>query len=124
MSSVHNHPAGPGNHHASHGSVKSYVIGFALSLVLTILSFWAVKSGVVPHGEILPAIVVLAVVQLLVQLVFFLHMGTGPDKGENLGVFVFTLLIIAIMVAGTVWVMHNMNANMMPMHTMSALQAG
>lgn len=125
MSGVHNLPAGAANHDASHGSVKSYVIGFVLSLVLTVLSFWAVKSGAVPHGEIIPAIVVLAVVQLVVQLVFFLHMTASGDSGENLGIFVFTILIIAIMVAGTTWVMHNMNVNMMvPMHQVSSMQAG
>ena len=53
--------------------------------------------------------------QLLVQLVFFLHMGTSPEQRENLSPFIFTVLIIAIIVGGSAWVLHNMNANMMPM---------
>lgn len=122
MSGSHPHPDHAQAHAGSHGSVKGYVVGFVLSLVLTALSFWAVKSGVVPHGMILPAIVVLAVVQLLVQLVFFLHMGTAADQRDNLSIGVFTLLIIAIIVCGSLWVMHNMNANMMhPMDLMPGM---
>lgn len=119
MSSVH-HQTETAPHGGSHGSVKSYVVGFLLSLVLTAGSFWAVQGGVVPHGMMLPAIVVLAVVQLLVQLVFFLHMGTAEDQRHNVAIFIFTMVIIAIVVCGSLWVLHNMNANMMhPMDLMS-----
>ncbi|WP_049621560.1 cytochrome o ubiquinol oxidase subunit IV [Frateuria defendens] len=121
MSSA-NHHSSPASGKSSHGSFKSYIVGFILSLVLTVLSFGAVMSGAVPKGLVLPAIVVLCVAQLIVQLVFFLHMGTSPDERDNTAIFLFTMLIIAIVVAGSLWVMHNANVNMMPMH-MSAGQA-
>ena len=110
-SAIHNAHAG------SHGSWKSYIIGFILSLVTTLASFWLVMSGKVPHNMILPGIVVLAIAQLVVQLVYFLHMGTAPDQRDNFAIFLFTGLIIAIVVCGSLWVLHNMNVNMM--HPMS-----
>jgi cytochrome o ubiquinol oxidase subunit IV len=99
--------------HNVHGSLKSYTVGFALSLILTVLSFGCVMSGAVPQHLVVPGIVVFCVVQLLVQLVFFLHMGTAPEQRDNLSIGVFSLLIIAIVVVGSVWVMHNMNIHMM-----------
>ena len=99
--------------HNSHGSLKSYIIGFALSLILTVLSFGCVMSGAVPQHLVVPGIVVFCVIQLLVQLVFFLHMGTAPEQRDNLSIGVFSLLIIAIVVVGSIWVMHNMNTHMM-----------
>jgi cytochrome o ubiquinol oxidase subunit IV len=97
----------------SHGSLKSYVVGFALSLILTVLSFGCVMSDAVPQHLVMPGIVVFCVIQLLVQLVFFLHMGTAPDQRDNLSIGVFSLLILAIVVVGSTWVMHNMNVHMM-----------
>jgi cytochrome o ubiquinol oxidase subunit IV len=105
--------------HNSHGSLKSYTVGFILSLVLTVLSFGCVMSGAVPQHLVVPGIVVFCVIQLLVQLVFFLHMGTAPDQRDNLSIGVFSLLIIAIVVVGSVWVMHNMNLYMMQPMTQS-----
>jgi cytochrome o ubiquinol oxidase operon protein cyoD len=102
-------------HEAPHGSIKSYGIGFALSLILTFASFGVVMSGLVPHELRLTAIVALALVQLLVQLIYFLHMGTAKDQRENTAVFGVTAVLLAIVVAGSLWVMHNANENMMPM---------
>jgi cytochrome o ubiquinol oxidase operon protein cyoD len=105
----------PSHASASHGSIKSYAIGFILSLILTLASFGAVMTGMVAHSMRLDAIVALAVVQLLVQLVYFLHMGSAPDQRHNTAIFVCTALLIVIVVAGSLWVMHNANVNMMPM---------
>lgn len=113
MSKVHTSSHGPGN--PSHSSLRSYVIGFALSLLLTILSFGAVMSGVVPKPMILAAIVILAIAQLLVQLVFFLHLGAAPEQRNNTVVFLLTVLLIATIVAGSLWVIGNAKVNMMPM---------
>lgn len=108
------HPVSPDHGHGdAHGSLKSYVVGFGLSVLLTLASFGTVMSGAVPHHLMMPGIVVFAVAQLLVQLVFFLHMGTSPGKRGNLAIMLFTVLILAIVVIGSLWVMHNMNANMM-----------
>lgn len=101
---------------SSHGSIGGYAVGLALSFLLTIGSFGAVMTGVVPHELRLTAIVALCVVQLLVQLVWFLHLGTRKDQRENTAIFVCTALLIAIVVSGSLWVMHNANTNMMPTH--------
>ncbi|OZI22773.1 cytochrome o ubiquinol oxidase subunit IV [Bordetella genomosp. 7] len=108
------------DHHdsAAHGTLKSYLVGFGLSIILTLLSFGLVMADAVPQRLALPGIVVLCVVQLLVQLVYFLHMGTSPSQRDNLSVFVFSVFVIAIIVGGSAWVLHNMNANMM--HPMPA----
>jgi cytochrome o ubiquinol oxidase operon protein cyoD len=108
------HASTHNSHKASHGSLKSYITGFGLSLVLTALSFGAVMSGLVPHDMILGALTILAIVQLLVQLVFFLHLGAAPEQRNNTIIFVLTILLIATIVAGSLWVMHNANVNMMP----------
>lgn len=100
-------------HDESHGSLKSYIIGFALSVVLTLLSFGAVMSGQLPRNVALVAIVVLCVAQLLVQLSFFLHLGMSPKQRENMLAFAITLMFLTIIVVGSLWVLHNMNANMM-----------
>jgi cytochrome o ubiquinol oxidase operon protein cyoD len=99
--------------HADHGSTKSYLIGFALSVLLTLASFGVVMSGLVPHDLMMPGIIVFGVAQLVVQLVCFLHMGTSPSQRGNLAIMLFTLLILAIVVVGSLWVLHNMNVNMM-----------
>ena len=120
MSSQHGHISGADHKHASHGSLKSYIVGFILSIVLTLLSFGCVMSGAVPHDLILPGIMVFCVAQVLVQLVFFLHLSAAPGQRDNLSIGVFTVLIIAIVVVGSLWVLHNMNVNMMhPAQTMS-----
>ena len=110
----HSHDlAHPEAAHADHGSTKSYLVGFALSVVLTLASFGVVMSGLVPHQLMMPGIVVFGVAQLLVQLVCFLHMGTSPSQRSNLAIMLFTMLILAIVVVGSLWVLHNMNENMM-----------
>ena len=89
---------------ASHGSVKTYMTGFILSIILTVIPFWMVILG---------TILAMAVVQVLVHLVCFLHMNTKSDEGWNMTAFVFTVLIIAILVVGSIWIMWNLNYNMM-----------
>jgi cytochrome o ubiquinol oxidase operon protein cyoD len=113
MSTNHHHPVDAG-HTSSHGSIRTYSVGLALSTALTLASFGAVMTGVVPHELRLAAIVFLCVAQLLVQLVYFLHLGTAKDQRDNTVVFVCTGLVIAIVVAGSLWVIHNANVNMMP----------
>lgn len=97
-----------------HGNLSGYVIGFVVCIALTLASFGAVMTGLLPHGAVMGVLVLLCVVQLLVQLVFFLHLGSAPDQRSNTGIFICTALLIAIIVAGSLWVTHNANANMMP----------
>lgn len=101
-------------HDAAHGNLSSYMLGFALSIILTLASFWLVMSGKVGQASATVGLVVLCVIQLLVQLIFFLHLGTAKSQRENTLAFLFTLLILGIIVAGSLWVLHNMNVLMMP----------
>ncbi len=105
-----------------HGNLTGYTIGFAVCIVLTLASFGAVMTGLLPRGTVMGVLAMLCVAQLLVQLVFFLHLGSAPDQRSNTGIFICTALLIAIIVAGSLWVMHNANANMMPT-TMSVQRA-
>ena len=99
-----------------HGNLSDYVIGLGLSGLFTLASFGAVMTGLLPRGAVMGVLVALCVAQLLAQLVFFLHLGSAPDQRANTGIFVCTALLIAIIVAGSLWVTHNANANMMPTH--------
>ncbi|WP_024870957.1 cytochrome o ubiquinol oxidase subunit IV [Tolumonas lignilytica] len=104
----------PVNHSgASHGTTKSYITGFILSVILTVIPFWLVMSPSLPKPTILMIIVGFALVQILVQLGYFLHMNTKSDEGWNMISFVFTVLIIAIVVVGSLWIMFHLNTNMM-----------
>jgi cytochrome o ubiquinol oxidase subunit IV len=71
-------------------------------------------TNAIPRELMLPAITFLAVVQLLVQLLFFLHLGAAPEQRNNTVIFLLTTLLIATVVGGSLWVMHNANVNMMP----------
>lgn len=108
MSDSHTAPGG-----ASHGSVKTYVTGLILSLVLTVIPFAAVMSGAFETGTTVLIVVAMAVAQILVQLVMFMHMNTHSDEGWNLTSFIFTLTILALVVGGSLWIMHHLQLNMM-----------
>lgn len=97
----------------SHGTYKSYILGFILSIALTLLSYFAATSGSFTVAITYGLITLLAVAQLFVQLIFFLHLNSSEGGKWNLASFVFTVLIVAILVIGSLWVMHNMNYNMM-----------
>jgi len=98
---------------AQHGSVKTYMVGFILSIILTGIPFWMVMDGSASHATILAVILVTAVVQIMVHLVCFLHMNTSSSERWNVVALAFTVLIIAILVVGSIWIMWNLNLNMM-----------
>ncbi|WP_434998298.1 cytochrome o ubiquinol oxidase subunit IV [Pectobacterium brasiliense] len=98
---------------ASHGSVKSYVIGFVLSVILTVIPFSMVMSGTASHSAILFTVMGCAVVQILVHLVYFLHLNTSSEERWNVVALVFAVLIIAIVVVGSIWIMMSAHHNMM-----------
>jgi len=100
-------------HETSHGTYKSYVVGFILSIILTLASYFAVTSHNFAAGTTYVIITILAIAQRLVQLIFFLHLNSDEDGRWNLLSFVFTAIITLILVAGSLWVMYNMNYNMM-----------
>ena len=93
------------------------MVGFVLSIILTAIPFWLVMSKVIADRN--TAVLVLggfAVVQILVHMVFFLHMNGKVEGGWTLLSTIFTGVFVAIAIAGTLWVMFHMNANMMPEH--------
>ena len=99
----------------SHASVKSYLIGFVLSVVLTAIPFGMVMDKA-HYGfgveTVLAAILVLAVVQVFVHVVYFLHMDRSAEQRWNVVAFAFTVMILVIVVSGSVWIMHNATSNM------------
>lgn len=103
-------------HNSNHGTLKSYIIGFILSIALTIIPYLIVVNHAFAINVVALSVVAIGIVQLLVQLIFFLHLNTSQDGQDNLLSFVFTFLIIAILVVGSLWIMYNMNINMMPSH--------
>lgn len=98
---------------AGHGSVRSYVIGFVLSVVLTAAAFGLVMQQVFGPIESIVAIAVLAFIQILVHLVFFLHMNTSLSQRWNLLSLASAVLVAVILIGGTLWVLHNVGAHMM-----------
>lgn len=95
--------------------------GFVLSIILTAIPFWLVMGNIISDRS--TAVMVLggfAVVQILVHMVFFLHMNGKIEGGWTLLSTIFTVVFVAIGIAGTLWVMFHMNTNMMPQHTMPA----
>jgi cytochrome o ubiquinol oxidase operon protein cyoD len=86
-------------------SFFSYAVGFLFSVILTLGSFWVAPL----LGTFAPVVIVaLAIAQLFVQLTFFLHMGRERGPKWNLGIFMFTVVIIGILLGGTLWIMHNL----------------
>ena len=110
----HGHDHGRDESGASHGSVGSYLFGFIASLVLTAIPFALVMTHAMPAHTLIPVIVVIGVVQIIVHLIYFLHMNTSSTQSWNNLAFFFTLVILGILIIGTLWVMYHMNANMMP----------
>jgi cytochrome o ubiquinol oxidase operon protein cyoD len=98
--------------------VRGYLIGLALAAVLTVASFWAAGSDVI-YGPAIPvALVALAVAQMGVHLVFFLHVTSGPDNTNNVLALAFGVLIVALVLVGSLWIMAHLHANLMPMDGM------
>ncbi|MGE5158253.1 MAG: cytochrome o ubiquinol oxidase subunit IV [Gemmatimonas sp.] len=95
--------------------VLGYVIGLGLAILLTATSFFIAGTNLVWQPSIPVALIVLAIAQMGVHLVFFLHITTGPDNTNNVMALAFGLLIVFLVVGGSVWIMSHLNANMMPM---------
>lgn len=108
------------DHHGDaepHSSLRDYTIGFMLSVILTAIPFWLVMAKVIADRN--TAVLVLggfAVIQILVHMVYFLHMNGKVEGGWTMLSTIFTVVFVAIAIAGTLWVMFHMNANMMPEH--------
>jgi cytochrome o ubiquinol oxidase operon protein cyoD len=103
----------PGTPHDSMVSETiSYVAGLGLALVLTGVSFWVASTGTLWGPGVATGLVVLAIAQMGVHLVFFLHITSGPDNTNNVLALAFGVLIVFLVMVGTIWIMTHMNANM------------
>ncbi len=99
----------------AHGSRKDYVIGFLLSVLLTAIPFALVMTNAFADTRITAGIVmVCAVVQIVVHMIYFLHMNTKSESGWTLMALIFTVVLVVIVLSGSLWVMYHMNLNMMP----------
>lgn len=119
MDGSHPAPAPHGSYQAtavqgSHATLSGYVTGLLLSILLTATPFALVMSGAAPASIVVPACIGLGVVQIVVHLRYFLHMNGSSDQTWNNAALVFTVIIVAILVVGSVWVMYHLDVNMMP----------
>lgn len=95
------------------GSLKSYIIGFILSIALTLAAYYLVVDHILTSWPLIIAVSGLAVAQVLVQLFFFLHLGKEPSPYWNIAAMASMLFVLAILVIGTLWIMYNLDYNMM-----------
>ena len=101
---------------AAHGSVKEYVIGLILSIVLTAIPFGLVMSGALGEALTIAVILLCAVGQVLVQLIFFLHMNGSSEQVWNTVSAVFVVVLVAILIVGSIWIMQHLDHNMLMGH--------
>lgn len=113
-----------GNHgHDDHGhheiemphvTKRDYVVGFILAVILTVIPFWLVMNRPLEAGPTIAIIMIFAVVQVVVHMVYFLHMTPSQEGGWTFTTLIFTLIVVVIMLAGSLWVMSHLHSNMMP----------
>lgn len=97
-----------------HATMRDYVVGFILAVILTVIPFWLVMSRPLDAGVTIAIILTFAVIQVVVHMVYFLHMTPKQEGGWTFTTLIFTLIVVVIMLAGSIWVMHHMTTNMMP----------
>jgi cytochrome o ubiquinol oxidase operon protein cyoD len=112
----HPHPASAmAGQQAGHSTRRGYLIGFLLSVVLTAIPFWLVMSGVLDGQTTAIIVTFLALAQIVVHTIFFLHVNTRAEGGWTLLALVFTTIIVVIVILGSLWIMYHLHGNMMPM---------
>jgi cytochrome o ubiquinol oxidase operon protein cyoD len=128
MSSNTEHNLAPGAHaahghdddHDDHGGAspstfKGYMTGFVLAVILTVIPFWLVMGNVLKDTSTTGLVILaIAAVQIVVHMIYFLHMNTSSQGGWSMMALVFTIVLVVIMLAGSIWVMYHLNTNMMP----------
>lgn len=114
--STHSSYAAPESRGNGHDGRRAHRIGSVLSIILTVVPFWLVMSGALPDPGVTAAIIfALALIQIVVHVVSFLHLDTQSEGGWTLLAFLFTAVIVVLTIGGSVWVMYHLNTNMMPM---------
>lgn len=115
------HSHSHGDDHA-HGSMRSYMVGFWLSVILTAIPFYLVMSGVIENKQLTSVLIMaFAAAQIIVHMICFLHMNAKSESGWILMALLFTIIIVVITLSGSLWVMYHLNANMMIDHNMSQM---
>ena len=95
------------------GSLGSYLTGFVFSIILTLIAYYVVTAKLYSSNlQVVSIIISLAILQLFVQLIFFLHLGRESKPRWNVTVFVFAATVVLIVVFGSIWIMNNLNYNM------------
>jgi cytochrome o ubiquinol oxidase operon protein cyoD len=113
----------PGEEEGSVGQrLLGYGVGLGLAMLLTATSFFVISTDLFWLPSIPVAIVVLAIAQMGVHVVFFLHITTGPDNTNNVMALAFGILIVLLVVGGSLWIMANLNHNTMPMDQLMQMQ--
>ena len=115
-------PGDEGEHNSLTKGISGYVIGLVLALGLTAASFWLIKNHLIYGPGIPMAIITLAIAQMGIHLVFFLHLSTGPDNINNVMALAFGILIVCLVIFGSMWIMGHLNHNMMPMDKLMQMQ--
>ncbi|HTG38146.1 cytochrome o ubiquinol oxidase subunit IV [Sphingomonas sp.] len=117
------HAESHGEGGAAHATRGGYVTGFVLSVILTAIPFALVMGGFIADERVTAGIVMaMAVVQIVVHMIYFLHMSAKSENGWTLMALIFTAVIVVITIAGSLWVMVNMNRYMMPPMTPTSAQ--
>jgi cytochrome o ubiquinol oxidase operon protein cyoD len=106
----------PASGHEIAEGLLVYIIGLFLAGLITAVAFFLVGTALVWRPSIPVALLVLAIAQMGVHLVFFLHITTGPDNYNNVLALAFGVLIVGLIMIGSIWIMSNVASNMMPMH--------
>jgi cytochrome o ubiquinol oxidase operon protein cyoD len=101
--------------------VLLYTIGLALAVILTATSFWAANTSLLWSPGVPLGLAALAITQMGVHLVFFLHITSGPDNTNNVLALAFGVLIVFLVITGSLWIMTNLNNNMMPSSELMSL---
>ena len=102
---------------ATHGSFKSYMVGFGLSVILTVIPFWLVLGDVMENPLWAVAIIfVMGAIQMIVHIHYFLHVNIKVEQGWQAMSLGLTILLLVIVLAGSIWVMFNLEEKMMPAH--------
>lgn len=113
MSHANSPAPNPPHGQSAHASRRTYLVGFLLSVVLTALPFWMVMRGGFDPTLTVVAIMAAAVAQILVHTVCFLHVNTSSEGGWTLLAYIFTAVLVLIVISGSLWIMYHLNANMM-----------
>jgi cytochrome o ubiquinol oxidase operon protein cyoD len=111
------------DHDTLHITIGGYMTGFVLSVILTAIPFWLVMADVLADNRTTSLVIMaFAVVQIVVHMIYFLHMNTTSENGWSMMALIFTIVMVVIALSGSLWVMNHLNSNMMPIHQMTGMK--